>query len=190
MERRDSAGTVIQEEEVHRKDGVSHPVGAALLHTEESLRSNKPGLTVTSDRIPVHWSSRPKEEKHGISTVLLTVQPRCWQGLYMYPPQVLIWMRNMPLKCRTGTIPWFLWQSCLRLSRLGCFETKPNGKRRSRSAPDVLQTLVVVWPQDQARLLWSKAISFTHTRPVDVWVLSINCIALHIYSCFAIPDGV
>ena len=36
----------MQEKVVHRKDGVSHPVGAALLHTEESLRSNKPGLTL------------------------------------------------------------------------------------------------------------------------------------------------
>lgn len=36
---RDSAGIVIQEEEVHRKDGASLPAGAALLHTRESLQS-------------------------------------------------------------------------------------------------------------------------------------------------------
>lgn len=48
VERRDSAGTVIQGEEVHRKGGASHPVGAALLHTGESLQSNKPGLTLSA----------------------------------------------------------------------------------------------------------------------------------------------
>lgn len=47
VKRGDSAGTVIEDEEVHRKDGVSHPVGAALLCTEERLQSNNPGLTLS-----------------------------------------------------------------------------------------------------------------------------------------------
>lgn len=36
---RDPAGIVIQEDEVHRKDGVSLAAGAALLHPQESLQS-------------------------------------------------------------------------------------------------------------------------------------------------------
>lgn len=47
VEKRNSAATVIQEEEVHRRDGISHPVGAALLCTRETLQSNKPGLTLS-----------------------------------------------------------------------------------------------------------------------------------------------
>lgn len=39
MKRGDPAGTVTEEEEVHRKDGVSHPAGVALLHTEERFYS-------------------------------------------------------------------------------------------------------------------------------------------------------
>lgn len=84
------------------------------------------------------------------------------EAIYVSPPQVLVWVRNVHLKGHIITTPWFLSQSCLSLSRLGCFQMKPNGKRHARNAPDVLQTPVPEWPQDQARLLWSKAVGFTH----------------------------